>query len=689
MARHLMVDMVIKGSWEGLMWDTNNKAPVGRGPIPLNEGEIPDREANLELSASYVYSSLPSTAEKSFRLLHLLPGTRQDDIKCRIIISDLDQKAQKYEALSYVWGAVSEATPIQVDAGTLYVEENLRSALLNLRFLDVPRILWVDAICINQESIDEKTEQIAIMGDIYRRALRTVIWLGPAEQQTPLAFEMVKRLGDAAIEMDKNPNIKPDKTLQKLKVESEAVDSIILDHTWWTRVWTAQEIVLSQHALVVCGQYQIDWDFFCIAISYGIRLDIWETLLLGSHVESMTGIVNFTALQAIKELPNHSNPAEKLLSYLTHTRRRDAGNPRDKIYGVLGLVGGDIKDVGIVPDYRSSVSDVYRSATKSVIQVSENLDILGLTICFSFKDAPRLPDLPSWVADWSGKTNLAWPITIDSKGNQRITHASRRLATEPKWEDGDRSLVIQGHVVDTITKLSLVQHGYDDSVWDLDDDGEVEVDDPNRPAMEDLKSAAKELREAGRLLGLAYDNLTSGVNHLAVYIQWEKFANALKPTNPDPKSSTPSSILCQTLCTGILAPEGQIETEKLFRTWQASLSPIRKLTALKIDRAPRLFRPLGFIGYIASTWKSYGEFPKYMLHVTERRLGGSKKGYLCLLPKDTMLGDQLVILKGGRVPAVLRQRNDGSMEFIGEAYVHGIMNGEAFKEAECQRITIK
>jgi hypothetical protein len=105
-----------------------------------------------------------------------------------------------------------------------------------------------------------------------------------------------------------------------------------------------------------------------------------------------------------------------------------------------------------------------------------------------------------------------------------------------------------------------------------------------------------------------------------------------------------------------------------------NLSPIRKLKSWHVDRVGGVFAITGLIGYIKSTWNSFGEFSKYIYHTEDRRLGATAKGYLCLLPKTTKLGDRIVILKGGRFPVVLRPREGGCVDFIGESSVHGIMD---------------
>ena len=113
----------------------------------------------------------------------------------------LDECTGSYEALSYVWGDGSEKTPIQINGSTLEVGTNLRLALFNLREPNKPRTLWIDAICINQDDISERNQQVTIMGDIYSRARRTVVWLcDEIGSQTKKAIPMLQDLAEHAIQ---------------------------------------------------------------------------------------------------------------------------------------------------------------------------------------------------------------------------------------------------------------------------------------------------------------------------------------------------------------------------------------------------------------------------------------------------------------------------------------------------------
>ncbi|KAF2733188.1 HET-domain-containing protein, partial [Polyplosphaeria fusca] len=112
------------------------------------------------------------------RLLQLLPGEYDEPITCNLFPID-SVELYEYEALSYVWGQVNNSSIIHVNDWEMLITENLEVALRSLRLEHEPRLLWIDAICINQSSVTEKTSQVAKMGDIYKAAKRVLVFLGP------------------------------------------------------------------------------------------------------------------------------------------------------------------------------------------------------------------------------------------------------------------------------------------------------------------------------------------------------------------------------------------------------------------------------------------------------------------------------------------------------------------------------
>jgi hypothetical protein len=107
--------------------------------------ELPNIEENLDQDgASFQYTPLKSASW--IRLLEILPGTREDDIRCSMFEVDLDSDPD-YETLSYCWGDCSDPSPIFIDNMIIPIGRNLRSALFHLRLKNKSRVIWADAVC--------------------------------------------------------------------------------------------------------------------------------------------------------------------------------------------------------------------------------------------------------------------------------------------------------------------------------------------------------------------------------------------------------------------------------------------------------------------------------------------------------------------------------------------------------------
>jgi hypothetical protein len=184
--------------------------------------------------STYQYSALLPRPQ-SIRLLRLLPSEDENaPIQCQLFDYSLE-KARRgthpYDALSYVWGNTNETRPIFIGEYHLLITLNLYKALAHLRYDSIERVIWVDAICINQGERKEKEQQIQFMAKIYGQASRVVVWLGEAADNSDHALEEILVAG---AKNSKNPADK--------EVTGKAVLAL-LQRPWFRRVWvrTASE----------------------------------------------------------------------------------------------------------------------------------------------------------------------------------------------------------------------------------------------------------------------------------------------------------------------------------------------------------------------------------------------------------------------------------------------------------------
>jgi hypothetical protein len=175
----------------------------------------------------YCYHPLLPDPDK-IRLLRLKPDKDETAlIQCELFDYSL-QKSTKgthlYEALSYVWGNPKKTSPIRVDRDEFLVTVKLHEALLHLRDRSIERIIWIDAVCINQNDGQEKTHQIRLMPKIYGQANRVIIWLGEAANDSDLAVEEIRIAGS------KKSTNSSNETIQQAIVA-------LLERAWFQRIW--------------------------------------------------------------------------------------------------------------------------------------------------------------------------------------------------------------------------------------------------------------------------------------------------------------------------------------------------------------------------------------------------------------------------------------------------------------------
>jgi len=151
------------------------------------------------MATSWVYG--PLQGPQHIRLVHLQPGIRRKNIICDMVQVSLHNNPT-YEALSYTWdlddppddGQDDKSSySIPISEESFHVTPNLYLALKRLRNPSQPRLLWIDAICINQRNILERNHQVHIMSKIYSQARRVIVWLGEEDQNDRLASDVIHK----------------------------------------------------------------------------------------------------------------------------------------------------------------------------------------------------------------------------------------------------------------------------------------------------------------------------------------------------------------------------------------------------------------------------------------------------------------------------------------------------------------
>ncbi|KAJ0122501.1 Heterokaryon incompatibility protein 6 [Diaporthe amygdali] len=188
-------------------------------------------------------------------------------LRCHVHTASLSRDPD-YEAVSYVWGDPKQTTGIEIDGRDVQISMNLATLLQRIRHSNRKRDIWADQICIDQGNVDEKTAQVHMMGDVYSKCRQCLIWMGEIPESIPAsdveaAIHLLKFM--AAPENINAPSYltSNDEFRKVFKVLCE-----IHPHrnSWWSRIWTVQEVILPRKKTIIWGPHELSWELLSRAM---------------------------------------------------------------------------------------------------------------------------------------------------------------------------------------------------------------------------------------------------------------------------------------------------------------------------------------------------------------------------------------------------------------------------------------
>ncbi|XXH02833.1 hypothetical protein Hte_009220 [Hypoxylon texense] len=340
---------------------------------------------------------------------------------CRRVEYDRDT----YDALSYAWGNMEKTNEITIDGGILSITENLFAALTRLRSPTESRCLWIDAICIDQENVQERNHQVHMMKRIFSTASSVVVWLGDADSSMYATLEMILKYSWSRGRKD----------LFKYPEESLRGLGSLFERPWWKRIWIVQEVVAAREIVILLGRTIFPWMMLanlCRAIQLMEFLAHPQALMVRS-----CGYQRFTVLDHFRR--NRSMPLVRLVHCTQYYQATDL---RDKLYALLGMAS-DISPDDIIPDYTKSVQDVFLDLVKFMAVEHRNLDVVS-TGRLSISDSA----IPSWLPDWRGLNPLR-PLNSEEFGGH-FYRASGNTDAVVDMTEFPLALTAEGWITDTI-----------------------------------------------------------------------------------------------------------------------------------------------------------------------------------------------------------------------------------------------
>jgi hypothetical protein len=524
---------------------------------------------------------------------------------------------------------------IILNATTKPVTKNLFDALTALRHESTSRMVWIDALCINQDDIEERGAQVQMMTQIYKSASKVLIWLGVWGPEVPHSLGLINMLS-YAYSATKGRNLE----VVELKREMgniglpysthPAWENLVLlwGRPWFSRVWVMQEAAMAQHAVFLIGDEEIEYKHM-IDASVMIDQADWSQAAVAKRNMSIMMIENYRQHEEddveerrVRELKS------TLLIMLLAVRSRKTTDNRDRVFAVLGLASDVISPkfpggINLKPDYTLSTGEVYLQTAQRLIQHSKNLVVLGAAGLNTYQSA-EVEGLPSWVPDWSLQ-GAPHPLTQRSLNDR---YAATPHSTCTSYFSGcGRELFIEGHIVDIVAT--------------------------SRPAPD-------------------------AENAIAVLNSWIDLARNNKPF----ELANSDEFMRTLIADQGLSGDGVGMFEKLgFYEWLRivmnanghNISKEASRGGAVVDDMVAQVRFLRYEG-LASEVISHRSF-----FITE-------SGRMGVGGKETKDGDMVVLVKGAALTLVLRKANleqgDAKEKWIliGESYVDGLVYGEGWDE---------
>jgi hypothetical protein len=643
---------------------------------PELQSQISENETLDTISTGFLYPNV--LVDGSFRIFILDSGVFGSKVTGHIQEFSL-LNPPTYNALSYVWGQEPAIHRIFINGEATFVRPNLYHALQRIRLRTGPLRLWVDSLCINQLDDLERNAQVRRMADIYRKASSVSIWLGEEDSTSKFAMEFVPKLIRSDFQWDSS----------WWEQYGFVTLAQILERPWFRRGWVLQEAAFSANSSIHCGDRQVHMDHFAMAIDL-VRARLSNIL----PSLNRTGDTTWTEMLATF----HDSPAVRLLDTIEGVFRRSANgdilhrrmslemlvnlgtssettDQRDTIYTLLSLASDiapfsqpDQSDA-IIPDYGKSVLDVYVDFILHCCQQSKSLDI----VCRPW--APVLSSAVHVTGQDKGAdhTFLRYPSWIVPRDRLPFGDPSRRLKHRlhgSPFVGGHQKPVYNAHY--GLQPCVSVGRNADDGACDgsLYASGIILGEVARRSTR--LASAIV-TKESLEILGTISRKASSDLINLPDTI-WRTLC-ADRDDRGQPAPSVYRVAMLHLLQINSKTP-----------TTEDSFNLLEDMSSIDIEELLDTEIPVHVKRYLAVVRDVIWNRRTFQSKVDDAK----ESPLVGLIPQNAKVGDQVCILYGCSVPVILRKVTSSDKQtcwrLIGDAYVYGIMDGEAIRSTSTQTL---
>ncbi|WAO93335.1 HET-domain-containing protein [Fusarium falciforme] len=603
----------------------------------------------------------------NIRLLTVFGDDFKAPLRSRLEEISLDDRPT-YLALSYVWGRPTTKRNLQINDRIFKIQPTVFDALRRFRAEFGAFSIWIDAICINQDDLDERSAQVTVMRRIYESAKMVLVYLGETEKGREL-----KHLFDSVMKFLPRSGECRDSKIDWNSLNKYGLPDVLssrwhqlvqfFSHPWFLRVWTFQESLVARRSTFVQGDCSINQvDLFALVHQmvnvhglhhYVDRTPRMQLSPMHSAAQRCNAIAMAQSPIAVNLLPQFWI-RQPLIMLLRENIGAKATDFRDHIFALLG-VSKEAEEPSLQPDYKESVDDTYKRVGK---YMAEN-GFLPLLLQCTPNNNP--PDWPSWIPRWHEPGSHILGIERAMCMSSLFTAAGRSVQNF-RWQPG-HSLFGRGMVVDTIAHMgsrslvvsSITQVGSPEDLYPRVLHGLIEAFSmfcPRHPYVTgEPKSAV-----LWRLSVCDQMHLSSLKAPKSFQQDLARFLSVAK-----------EGVRYQYL------EQGDAQLERLHLDIGMMLESMPELS-LRVEEDP-VYEENEFLT------KSGAFLARHVRCVTTR-------GYIGQVFQDVEVGDKVALLQGCDIPLILRPAGNGAYTYITTCYIHGIMYGEAWSDEGTDTIRI-
>lgn len=613
------------------------------------------------------YESLNEQASE-IRLFKLLPLRLGSHIQGEFVITPL-MSAPAFEAVSYRW-KTGHTIPILLEGRKFLVFEAVYYMLQGLRLPEDNRLLWIDAICINQEDMDEKRWQVIIMCDIYKLAERVIGWLNyhpltnGALSSLAVLGSFTAKFNGLSISATKTAISKTslppqlEELLENLYSSAWVAIYTLMANEWFSRLWVIQEVANARVILVQHGTEQVTWQNLMLAIQVvgmfaAKGTDVHMPQLRKIHLAGGNNVSNIMSTSTFRNKLGTS-PLGLSMGYLMReTLSFDATTTSDRVFGLLGLSTAAARQK-INVDYTLPENDVFLSVSRYILLEEQSLDYLqtaGNGFRFPKDSDSSAVEAPSWVPSRRYRNGVL--PSIAKTGVHRFQTATHLKTAIESVGDNPSLIAVSGNFFDHISFVSPIFFHPDHM--------------PNTAPGRSVDKTKLMLKAIEMIFDFARLGISAELygNEIEQTI-WVAIANKVDESDP----------------TQLEIRDSMIASAKKALQTVIELIPIVELTASQATVQGKTVR----VEDVVKLAQSENSLISSLMNTFDKRLCITARGYLGVVPPLSRKGDLVCVFAGGNVPCIVRQCSNifarRTYELVGACYINGIMHGQLAKSKE-------